>query len=91
MAKHLLLLVLSIAVVRALLLLLGALASDLDAVLAIKASNTSDPNKYLFNWNTTTSVCAFNGVECNCNGRVISVSLSLAGLSSAISSRIGDL
>ena len=91
MAKHLLLLVLSVAAVRALLLLPGALTSDLDALLAIKASFTSDPNNFLSNWNTTTSACAFNGVECNSNGRVISVSLSLAGLSGAISSRIGDL
>lgn len=69
------------------------ISTDQSALLALKASITSDPqNKISTNWSTTTPVCNWAGVTCGARHyRVTVLNISYFDLAGTIPSELGNL
>ena len=67
--------------------------TDTDALLALKAHITHDPDTLLAkNWSTNTSVCTWIGVTCGVrHHRVITLNISYLGLTGTIPPQLGNL
>ncbi|XP_071928247.1 uncharacterized protein [Coffea arabica] len=67
-------------------------ASDLNALLAFKAT-IFDPQRIIpTNWSTSSSVCNWIGITCNaCHHRVAAIDLSYMGIAGTIPPQLGNL
>ncbi|CAK9186841.1 unnamed protein product [Ilex paraguariensis] len=69
-----------------------SLQADKEALLAFKRTISSDPYGTLANWNETTNVCNFTGVNCNKQiHRVVQLRLNETGLVGLLSPFISNL
>ncbi|KAL5854128.1 hypothetical protein ACOSQ4_003930 [Xanthoceras sorbifolium] len=69
------------------------IVTDGEALLALKARITHDPNNLLAsNWSTSSSVCNWIGVTCGvCHRRVTRLDISSLGLAGTIPPQLGNL
>ncbi|XP_015068053.1 receptor protein kinase-like protein ZAR1 [Solanum pennellii] len=69
-----------------------SLNSDGVSLLALKSAISNDPSHFLSSWSELdSSACHWNGITCDENEKVISISLSSKNLSGYIPSEIGAL
>ncbi|TMX02180.1 hypothetical protein EJD97_022460 [Solanum chilense] len=69
-----------------------SLNSDGVSLLALKSAISNDPSHFLSSWSELdSSACHWNGITCDENDKVISISLSSKNLSGYIPSEIGAL
>ncbi|PKU72041.1 Putative leucine-rich repeat receptor-like serine/threonine-protein kinase [Dendrobium catenatum] len=70
----------------------GAISIEKAALLEFKSSIRSDPNLVLSNWNRSTNVCDFNGVECDrWRAHVICIILKQTSIGGRINPALANL